>query len=53
MDNPHGHHANPAAPGELRRKFEYLMSKGASKLYERLLGVEEVEDMAVIFELAA
>jgi 2-methylcitrate dehydratase PrpD len=53
VDNPHGDHANPAAPGALHRKFEYLVGKGASELYERLLGVEEVEDMTVIFEVAA
>jgi len=50
VDNPHGHHANPAGPGELRHKFEYLVGKGADELYERLLGVEEAEDMAAIFE---
>jgi 2-methylcitrate dehydratase PrpD len=53
VDNPHGHHADPAAPGELRRKFEYLVGKGAGELYERLLGVEEAEDMATIFEVDA
>lgn len=54
VENPHGHHSDPARPDELRAKFEALVGDGApDRLYERLLGVAEVVDMASIFESGA
>lgn len=50
VDNPRGHHANPVRPEELRNKFMTLAGKNADSLYERLLALEEVEDMARILE---
>jgi 2-methylcitrate dehydratase PrpD len=50
VDNPHGHHSNPAAPNELRAKFELLVGGDAGCLYERLLDVEDVDDMAALFK---
>lgn len=49
VDNPRGHHSNPASPKELRAKFELLAGEGSGALYERLLGVQEVRDMAGLF----
>lgn len=49
VDNPRGHHSNPASPEELRAKFEFLVGGGAGSLYDRLLGLEGVDDMAGIF----
>lgn len=45
-DNPHGHHADPALPGELRGKFRMLVGDDSDTLYEKLLDIENVEDMA-------
>jgi 2-methylcitrate dehydratase PrpD len=54
VDDPHGHHSDPASPGELRAKFEMLAGReDVGPLYERLLSVREVEDMARIFEGAS
>jgi hypothetical protein len=51
VDNPRGHHSNPASPDELRSKFELLAGgSDAGRLYERLLGIEDVDDMATLFE---
>ena len=54
VDNPRGHHSNPATPNELRAKFELLVG-GADpgSLYERLLSIREVDDVSVMFEGAA
>jgi 2-methylcitrate dehydratase PrpD len=49
VDNPRGHHSNPAAPNELRAKFELLVGGDAGRLYQRLLSVEDVDDMATLF----
>jgi 2-methylcitrate dehydratase PrpD len=51
VDNPRGHYANPATLNELRAKFELVVS-GADPghLYERLLGIREVEDVSAAFE---
>lgn len=51
VDNPRGHYSNPASADQLRSKFELLVG-GAEpgRLYERLLGVREVEDVALLFE---
>jgi 2-methylcitrate dehydratase PrpD len=53
VDNPRGHHANPVRPEELRNKFMMLAGENADSLYERLLALEEVQDMARIFERVA
>ena len=50
VDNLRGHYSNPASPEELRSKFELLVGGNAEGLYERLLGLENVDDMAGIFE---
>ena len=50
VDNPRGHHSNPASAEQLRDKFELLV--GGEKpglLYDRLLGIEEVEDVTSLF----
>jgi len=51
VDNPRGHHSNPASAEQLRSKFELLVG-GAEpgRLYERLLGIRDVEDVALLFE---
>jgi 2-methylcitrate dehydratase PrpD len=49
VDNPHGHHSDPALPKELRAKFERLVGAGSGPLYERLLGIEDVDDLAGLF----
>jgi 2-methylcitrate dehydratase PrpD len=51
VDNPRGHHSNPASADQLRSKFELLVG-GAEpgRLYERLLGIGNVEDVALLFE---
>jgi 2-methylcitrate dehydratase PrpD len=51
VDNPRGHHSNPATPNELRAKFEQLVG-GADpgRLYGRLLDIREVEDVSAVFE---
>ena len=51
VDNLRGHHSNPASPAQLRSKFELLVG-GAEpgRLYERLLGIRDVEDVASLFE---
>jgi 2-methylcitrate dehydratase PrpD len=49
VDNPHGYHADPARPDELRTKFE-MLNGDAGHLYDRLLGVEKVDDVATLFE---
>lgn len=54
VDNPRGHHATPPTPDELRAKFEMLVDRrDAARLYERLLQLEQVEDMAAIFDCSA
>jgi len=51
VDNPRGHYSNPASPDELRAKFELLVGgSDAGGLYERLLGLESVDDIAGLFE---
>jgi 2-methylcitrate dehydratase PrpD len=51
VDNPHGHHSNPVTPNELRAKFELLVGgTDPGSLYERLLGIREVEDVSATFE---
>ncbi len=51
VENPHGHHSDPTRPDELRAKFEALVGgEDPNGLYERLLGVVEVEDTAHIFD---
>ena len=51
VDNARGHHSNPASPDELRSKFELLAGgSGAGRLYERLLGIDEVDDIGTLFE---
>ena len=50
VDNPHGHHSDPAHPNELRTKFEMLAGReNSDSLYERLLAIQEVQDMSDIF----
>lgn len=50
VNNARGHHTNPASPEELRSKFELLTGGDYEGLYERLLRIEEVDDMARLFE---
>jgi 2-methylcitrate dehydratase PrpD len=51
VQNPRGHHANPATPGELRRKFEMLCwTSDPAATYERLLGLERVADCAELYQ---
>jgi 2-methylcitrate dehydratase PrpD len=51
VDNPHGHHSNPATPNELRAKFELLVGgTDPGSLYERLLSIREVKDISATFE---
>lgn len=45
-DNPHGHHADPAQPKELRDKFRLLAGEEYDPLYDTLLDVQNVDDMA-------
>lgn len=50
VDNPRGHYSNPASPKELRAKFGLLVGNSdADDLYERLLGLEDVDDMSGLF----
>jgi 2-methylcitrate dehydratase PrpD len=51
VDNPRGHHSNPASANQLQFKFELLVG-GAEPgpLYERLLGIGDVEDVVSLFE---
>ncbi len=45
VQNPRGHHLNPATPDELRRKFEMLCwTSDPAATYERLLALERVAD---------
>jgi hypothetical protein len=54
VNNPRGHHRNPPTEAELRGKFELLVARPeAAELYDRLLGLAEVDDMARIFDLLA
>lgn len=47
VQNPRGHHANPATLDELRRKFEMLCwTADPAATHERLLGLERVADCA-------
>jgi 2-methylcitrate dehydratase PrpD len=47
VDNPRGHHANPAPLHALQVKFESLVDRpDASQLYERLIHVDRVDDMS-------
>lgn len=51
VDNPRGHYSNPASAEQLRSKFELLVGgDDAGRLYERLIGIEGVEDVAALFE---
>jgi 2-methylcitrate dehydratase PrpD len=51
VDNPRGHHSNPASPAQLQSKFELLVGgTEPGRLYERLLGIRDVEDVASLFE---
>lgn len=50
VDNPRGHHSDPASPEELRSKFELLAGAGRDGLYDRLLRIDEVDDMSGVFE---
>lgn len=50
VDNPRGHHSDPASPEELRAKFELLSGGGYEGLYDRLLRIDEMDDMALLFE---
>ncbi len=50
VDNPRGHHANPATAEELREKFLMLSwAPDASALYRRLLDLESCSDCAALF----
>lgn len=62
VDNPRGHHANPASDADLRQKFLGLVcdvQDGAGRpakriseveaLYERLLGIADFEDVSRLF----
>jgi 2-methylcitrate dehydratase PrpD len=50
VENPHGHHSDPARPDELRAKFETLVGgKDPGVLYDRLLGMVGVGDVADLF----
>lgn len=50
VDNPRGHHANPVTPADVRAKFEMLAGgTEAGALYDRLLAVMDVPDMAEVF----
>jgi 2-methylcitrate dehydratase PrpD len=52
VDNPRGHHANPASPADLRAKFLAITGlPDAERVYERLLGLDEVPDVATLFEV--
>jgi 2-methylcitrate dehydratase PrpD len=54
VNNPRGHHRNPPTEAELRGKFELLVARPeAAEVYDRLLGLAEVDDMARIFDLLA
>jgi len=51
VDNPRGHHSNPASADQLRSKFELLVGgDDPGRLYERLLGVGNEENIALLFE---
>jgi 2-methylcitrate dehydratase PrpD len=51
VDNPRGHHFNPASADQLRSKFELLVGCAEpGSLYERLLGIGDVEDVVSLFE---
>ncbi len=50
VDNPRGHHANPATPEELREKFLMLSWAGdGARLHRRLLDLESCPDCAGLF----
>lgn len=50
VDNPKGHHSNPAHPEELAVKFETLAGiADPSGLYKRLLNIEDEEDLVSLF----
>lgn len=51
VDNPRGHHANPALPEELAEKFVALarVEKGR-RLYDRLLSMETIGDVAELLD---
>ena len=54
VNNPRGHHSNPASPDQLRDEFEMLTAGFDTELlYERLLKIDEVDDMATLFIGAA
>jgi 2-methylcitrate dehydratase PrpD len=50
VDNPLGHHSNPAPPERLREKFRMLVvAPDPDRLYDQLLGLEDVADCAELF----
>lgn len=53
VDNPRGHHANPVTPAEIRAKFELLAGPEAGTLYDRLLAITDLPDMAELFAPSA
>ncbi len=54
IEHPYGHSANPASPEMLRAKFEKIVSSAkASELYDRLLDVDHLDDVADLFAVAS
>ncbi|MGH7918376.1 MAG: hypothetical protein ACREQM_00355 [Candidatus Dormibacteraceae bacterium] len=50
VDNPRGHHANPASDEELRRKFAMLCwARDPDRLRSRLLAIASEPDCAALF----
>lgn len=51
VDNPRGHYSHPALPKELAAKFCSLAEvEDPAGLYERLLSIEGLDDMSLLFE---
>lgn len=52
VDYPYGHSANPASSARLRAKFEDIVAiDGASTLYDQLLEIDQVDDVAGLFAM--
>jgi 2-methylcitrate dehydratase PrpD len=52
VDHPYGHPANAASPARLRAKFEGIVTiPGASDLYDQLLDIDKVDDIAGLFAI--
>jgi 2-methylcitrate dehydratase PrpD len=52
VDYPYGHSANPASPARLRAKFEDIVAiPRASGLYDQLLDIDKVDDVAGLFAI--